>query len=457
MKRVFGIIIIFISSVSCSLDIPVEDEITGLDVIDNIDIANETLSGIYNSYPKDKVMFSKLADDFYPNHTISENTFDFNLYRWETNELIVWAASLWQDYYHSISRANVLLNQIASIQTTNSKEEEILDFIHAQTLALKAFSYLDLTQLYAPRYSYLTREQDGIILKDNIASEEKSRATMEASYREIERLLLRAIELFPPETTTKYRFSKNSAKALLARVYLHWNKYEKAIVLCDELLKRNINQESYASLWRSPDNSEETLLVFDNEEFNYASLFDNISGEYEYYIHFSITYGINDYRKDINLLEDDFRKLDNSVIRADFLGKYRNSLVDETPKPIVGIRLAELHFIKSEALYKLSREEESREALNSFLSLRNASPVTTTGSIFLQDLLREKQKEFLGEGIRYFDLKRNRLLLERVDFNDHAIIDQISTDDFRWVFPIPENEIRQNKRVQQNPEWEKLI
>ena len=439
---------------SCSLDIPVEDEITGLNAIDNILIANETLSSVYKAYPKNKIILSKLADDFYPNHTISDNKSDYDLYQWKKQELVILSNSLWENYYDTIGKANVLLNRIPFINVTTAEEKQELNFIYAQTLSLKALSYFELLQMYASTYSSSTKEDLGIILKDKIASEELPRATLENSYKEVEKLLLKAISLFPNNTKTNFRFSNSSAKVLLAKIYLNWNKYEKAITICNELLAiASINKTNYTNLWKTPKNNPEVLLVFENELFNYSPIVDGVAHDDEFYINFYINYDATDYRKNINFIEANFRLLDNSTIKATFLGKNRKVLFDEKPTPIISIRQAELYFIKAESLYKLSRENEAKNTLNTFLDLRKAININSTGITFLSDLLKEKQKEFLGEGLRYFDAKRNHIQLTKVNFRNHNSTNKILANDYRWLLAIPKNEIQQNNNVKQNPNW----
>ncbi len=443
---------------SCSLDVPIEDEITGLDAIDNVAVANETLSGIYRAYPKDKILFSVLADDFYPNRNISNNKSEYDFYRWQPNEIIIFSTSLWQDYYNTIAKANVLLNRIDLIATANQKEAQQLKFIKSQTLCLKALSYFDLLQLYAPTYSEANKNSNGIILKDDIASEELPRADMETSYKATESLLLEAIELAPTQINTEFRFSINSAKALLAKVYFNWKKYDKAIALCNELINAvSLSEDTYASVWKSPENNPETVLVFENKTFNYTSIFDADTQKFQFYINRTIGYDDADYRKQINLIESDFILLNNTVIKVNFLGKVQSDLITGGEKPILAIRTAELYFIKAESLFKLSDEDEAKNTINMFLSYRNAMPITSIGNDFLTDLLKEKQKEFLGEGLRYFDIKRNKIQLPRVNFSTNTLIKTIATDDYRWLLPIPLNEIKQNKNVVQNPNWETFI
>lgn len=450
MKRIIYILFI-ISFVGCSLDFPVEDEITGLDVIDNVAIANESLSSVYRAFPKNtRIEFSKLADDFYPNHTIDDNIPDYNFYKWEKRELTFLSNQLWVTYYKTITNANVLLSRISSISTETSQEKKQLKFIQAQALCLKAYAFFELIQIYAPVYSETTKNELGAILKNNVADEELPRSSLEDSYKQKEALLLEAIDLFPEESKTTFRFSKRSAKALLAKVYFNWNKYEKAIKLCDELIADvSISETSFAEMWKKLEDKNEILLTLEGSSSYFSGIYDKEENDDEYYINPSVVFNSEDVRKENTFITEEFRLLDNTVINANFLGKYRTKITDTEPKSIAAIRVAELYFIKAECLYKLSRNTEANTFINNFLTLRKASKTITT----MSEMLLEKQKEFVGEGIRYFDIKRNTQTVERVNYRKNTPIFSILPNDFRWQLPIPSAEIKDNKNVQQNKGW----
>lgn len=448
-KLAYILLIIFITA--CSLDFPVEDEITGLDVIDNVAIANESLSSVYRAFPKNtRIEFSKLADDFYPNHTIDDNIPSYNLYKWEKRELTFLSNELWAAYYKTIVNANVLLNRINAIAPQTTSEQEELQFIQAQALCLKAYAFFELIQIYAPAYNETTKNELGIIIKNNIASEELPRSSLEESYKQTEILLLQAISLFTKENETLFRFSKRSAKALLAKVYLNWNKYEKAIKLCNELLPAaTINETSFSLMWENLENKNEVLLALEGALSYFSDIYDTEQNDDEYYINNTITFTPNDVRKDNSFINQPFRMLDNSVVNVNFLGKYRTVIADVNPKSIAAIRVAELYFIKAECLYKLSRNTEAITIINNFLSLRKATTTVAT----LDEMLKEKQKEFIGEGLRYFDIKRNAKNLPRVNYKTNTEVFSVLTNDFRWQLPIPASEIKDNKNVQQNKGW----
>ncbi len=445
---------------SCSLDFPVEDEITGLDAIDNVAIANETLSGIYIAYPKNKISFSKLADDFYPNHTIYDNVTDYEFYKWNSYEIQLLANSLWNSYYSTISKENILLDRVEKIQTETNEEQQELNEIKAETLCLKALCFFDLIQIYCESYSKTTKNNLGIILKNKVKSEELKRSSLEDSYKATEKLLLEAIPIFPETEKTSYRFSKISAKTLLAKLYFNWKKYDKAIDLCNEIItQKAVTSTSFGAIWEDLQKSNkniivsETILAMEETLSYFSEIYDEQQNEDEYYLNSNIVFENTDTRKQTAIITDMFIKLDNSTIEVNYLGKLRTNIQDTEAKSIPIFRVAELYFIKAESEYHLAKEVEAKQTINSFLELRNTSLISSSGEDFLKELLKEKQKEFIGEGLRYFDLKRNHFSLDRVNSTNNVFLFSILPTDYRWVFPIGETEMKYNKNIENNKGW----
>lgn len=438
---------------SCDLNIPVEDEITGDDAINDVPIANETLAGIYASFPKDKTFLDILSDDYYPNYDIRNNESLKKLYGWEILEIKLKADNLWSPYYQTINRINVLQKSYPNIEVGDGEEQEF-DHIKAEALAIKAHCYFDLIRLYAPVYNDANKDRMGVILKDNIRSESLPRSSLAESYRVLEKLSLDAIASFPKDTNDAFRWNKKAVKALLADVYLYWGKYQKAIDLCNPLLVgMSLDKATYEVFWKDFKMEKEVLFAFDKDKliFNLKDIYDGINGNYMFYPNRKITYEAADYRGEITLVKQGYRDAKGVVKQVDYLYKYRKSIDDGKPKPIPIIRTALLYFIKAEAQLKLGRQAAARATLNQLLTMRKAS--TYTKDITLDDVLLERQKEFVGEGHRFFDLKRNQKSVDRVGFNSHNKIKTIQASDFKWVFPLPSAEIDQNKNARQNPRW----
>ncbi|NQX81381.1 MAG: RagB/SusD family nutrient uptake outer membrane protein [Flavobacteriaceae bacterium] len=454
-KYIYTYIICIVSLYSCSLDLDINDEITGLDAIDGVKIAKENLASIYLSYPKNRLFFSQISDDFLPNTDIKDSQYSYNLYKWEANSLALISDSLWIEYYRTIAKANLLLEAIENIFLIDSKEIEDLNNIKAQALCLKALCEMDLMEIYSSQESNL-----GIILKNSSKMESLARATVEQSYDDIEILLYKAIGLFSGSEIKNESFNINSARFLLAKNYLNYGEYEKCNQVCESLISENVltdNFDDYKNSWIVPLDNKEVILFVENESYYFNDIYDSSSQKYEYDLNTDIVFTTDDYRKQVSVLYEDITQVGGAIETIAFIGKYRTNITDQTPRDILLIRTAELYYIYAESLIKSSKRQEAIEVLNSILSVRNASIYEEWQGDFLEFLLTEKQKEFVGESQRYFDLKRNNKSIQKASYNNSDIRRTIYQDDFRWLLPIPKVEIQQNANAKQNPEWESII
>ena len=98
--------------------------------------------------------------------------------------------------------------------------------------------------------------------------------------------------------------------------------------------------------------------------------------------------------------------------------------------------------------------------MNRYLEQRNATLLDTqlSGEPLLKAIFQEKWKEFVGEGERYFDLKRCRkgVLSDWNTSGTMATDKRVQADDYRWTFPIPRGEYLYNENVSQNEGWTKI-
>jgi hypothetical protein len=123
------------------------------------------------------------------------------------------------------------------------------------------------------------------------------------------------------------------------------------------------------------------------------------------------------------------------------------------------IRFAELYLIAAEAEFSLGNPGQAATYLN-VVRTRAAKPgrvaeMQVTGSqVTLDFILDERAREFAGEQLRWFDLKRAGKLLDRVKgHNPNAE----GIQDFHLVRPIPRNQVDavSNKaEFQQNPGYQ---
>ena len=121
-------------------------------------------------------------------------------------------------------------------------------------------------------------------------------------------------------------------------------------------------------------------------------------------------------------------------------------------------RTAGAYFILAEALAHQGKSTEAIATMNDYLGQREATLLVSNleGDALLSAILQEKQLEFLGEGERFFDLKRYRQTLLRNWTKGLSHKALISPNDYRWNLPIPKGEYLYNDRASQNFGWPRL-
>lgn len=140
------------------------------------------------------------------------------------------------------------------------------------------------------------------------------------------------------------------------------------------------------------------------------------------------------------------------------LGKYNRMYYENTEVRYINtIRYSGVCFTVAEAYARDNNPGEARALMEKYLSARGLSPldVTLEGDALVEAILMEKQKEFVGEGVRYFDLKRTGGKLDRYDASG-KLSSSVGEDDYRRLFPIPQSEYKYNDSIteaNQNPGW----
>ncbi|MCD7936509.1 MAG: RagB/SusD family nutrient uptake outer membrane protein [Tannerellaceae bacterium] len=127
------------------------------------------------------------------------------------------------------------------------------------------------------------------------------------------------------------------------------------------------------------------------------------------------------------------------------------------------IRYADVLLMKAEALFELGKEAEARSALNEVRARKSVEmpPVTLSGTDLRDAIRDERRREFVNEGINFFDEMRWRTLKEKA-FNENSGIKEawgefftpyIWQGDHLYAWPIPTSEIQKNPNLKQNDGW----
>ncbi len=456
MKKILALYIFTLLFGSCSLDFPPEDEVSDPDAITSVTAGKRALAAAYDSYNEHSsaLDFVALSDDLQANPLLAKNPGLKNYYLLKGSDLVFLADAIWQGNYTTIAKVNVLLERLEQLSVAPEQKEELQNLI-AQAKCLKALCYFQLLKTFSPRFSQPNSEAYGILLKEKFTlTENVPRVTLTESVKAIQKLLDES------ENTTENSvlMSEDAAKYLQAELALWVGDYQKTIDFAYPLYQKYLpilESENPADIWTNNEKVPLRILTFDIKNKN-TRLYDNLEysktiGDY-LEVNPNIKYADTDTRKGVYSIPFT-RNIGNGEKKVFHLGKYNEQRRNMVTNYYTKFRAAGLVFLCAEAFSKLGEQDKAIAALNKFLTIRDSQPVSNSGNKeeILNIILAEKQREFVGEPERFFDLKRNHKSMTKKTFTSSITF---QADDYRWTLPIPPSEIKHNSAITQNKGWE---
>ncbi|WP_462247963.1 RagB/SusD family nutrient uptake outer membrane protein [Ekhidna sp.] len=346
----------------------------------------------------------------------------------------------WDDIYEMADRTSNVITAVELLDASTFAEGRKNELL-AEAHFLRALAHFDALRFFGRFWEQ--GSPDGIPLRlvpGNTTNKDLPRSTVAESYASIVSDLDFAINN-APDFSLSYLVSADAARALRARVALYMEDYSTAIDLVDDVVPNFELEANYGDIFVNRLASSE--LIF--------GMFANATVEQSGHSFFFISQangGRQDYAPTtafLNLISGDPREA--SVVNAiPEVLKYPNVNTQDDPTYIM--RLAELHFIKAEALARQASPDLEAAKDELFLvSDRVGLPRSTATSIadFLDELQEEKVKEMAFEGSHaWFDAIRLG--------NVRTLKPSITTDD-RLILPIPQTEVDTNAALEQNDSY----
>ena len=441
MKRLYIYINMVLVLAGCSLDIRLEDQFSDPYAITDSETARELLASAYNSLPRFQMEFSVLSDDFYPTALSQKYAEMLNLYNWQEKAINEFSSNVWNEYYMTVAVVNALLPRLDMLTPKNDDDAAELARIRSEAYALKAMCYFDLVRLYGP-----------IVLKDRLEFETLPRSSVEECLNEVDRLLGEAEKVHDNDSEVFY-MSTSAVKALRVEFELYRGDYERVVEVAGPLLAGAENRwtrSSYENLWSGNESDDRIFAPYIFDSFYTDLCYDKENGDY-FILNDCLIYSDDDVRK--SWCEYPFQM---AVGQVRSLGKYNRMYYENsTVRYINTIRYSGVCFAAAEAYARDGKPELAVETVNRLLGAYGADLLDESleGDALIDAILDEKHKEFVGEGVRYFDLKRIGKPLQRYKNMGAGVSAVIKPDDYRWLFPIPESEYKYNDLMDQNPEW----
>ncbi len=369
--------------------------------------------------------------------------------------------STWGCYYAAVFRANLLLEHVHEVEEAS---EKIVQRSIGEAKFLRAYAYFMLVNIWNNVPFYLENlsageayevklTQAGIVL-DQVEKDLLDAAGLDMDLNEVDNT-----GSFEKGVYEMGRATKGAAMALLARVYLYSEEWEKAQTMAQKVMDIGIYdlEEDYGANWDNLDeNGIESIFELQfkaNQPFANRSWGMNVGN----WIHsFTATPGLalanggwsiiipakhvpglhesGDKRKKINVFvqgdtypyapdgkQDYFPNQHTGTNMAKYIiGNHYSQpeqpayLDSDLNMPI--IRYAEVLLIYAEASYELGQTNLAFDYLNKIRNRAGLDSISSSDMDFKEALVKERRIEFFGEGHRYFDLRRWGMALDSLNY-----------------------------------------
>lgn len=408
----------------------------------------------------------------------------------------------WTNWYRIIDLSNLILEKTPNIPDANFAEGQ-KDNLIGQAYFMRGLAYFYLTRVWGdvPLQLKATESGDDVELKGATSSTEILEVIIADAQKASALMTWESVN-----KSARRKANKGAALALLAHVSAFQNDYAKTLIYTDSIINQAstfslLNKGEVSDVFSNNDARENIFVITQKDSENESAAHtDNIfttSVSFStsssisfpgfpftvpnYYIDKSRLdklYSQTDARRDDFFLkfDDGPVAIDNQAITDRFqLTKYTNFLFKNAASlgdlraesNIVIFRLADMILLKSEALYQLDRINESREALNIIRERAGLDPIATNlnNRAYYTEILKERQRELIGEGHNYFDIVRNiwkKSNIQEFQFNPSDLISwnlslgDGGVDRFAqkgYYFPIENVNLNSNRLLSQTPYW----
>jgi len=392
-----------------------------------------------------------------------------------TNEV----QNLWGAVYQTINVVNVFLDGLTTAwdagKITSLITQAEYNQFKSEALAIRAICYFNLMQMYSKPYNVGGGSNGGVPLRlkamKSAAENDLAKSTVAEVYAQIIKDLNEAESLAISDYGTTSlnitRIHKNTIISFKTRVYLHMQNWASVVTESAKIVPpaapftatsgvAHTLNNTFAGLFTSPYSSKEHILSMPNTatsnpgtQSNLAHYYSSASGE---------SYYLAAYAGSLYAAMDpaDARKVMTSTVAGKtYITKFLDQANRADYSPV--IRWAEVLLNRSEALVRQGNAvtQVAVDLLNAVRARSFPAGVYTLASFanpaaFYDAIIRERNMEFLGEGIRNMDLMRLSMTIPGKDGGGFGKVADIPTSSQAYFWPIPDSELSINKAMTPN-------
>ena len=378
----------------------------------------------------------------------------------------------WLAAYSVIAEANLVLRNIEKFSATDLKR---VNRIKGQALAIRGMTHFDVLRFWGADFDRNSTNL-GIPYVSAVDIEAKpKRLTVKESWDNILKDMLEAetllgdVDKASNTSTSKAYLDQVAVRALLARMYLYAKDYAKAETYATQVI--NVvplaSRTAFPNIWTDASSAE---LIW-------SVPFSAGEGSPSFGVHIGSS-NRNRFSPSATLAVS-YDQTNDIRFPAYFASRNTGSTTPITPYPTATrkilnkfmtrgaaldnlvnwkvLRTGEMYLIRAEAraMQGGTKEVAGLADLNDLRAARitGYTPVVLTGQALLDQIAFERRKELMGEGHRWFDLKRTTRTINRTDAVLASAKLTLTPAAREWVWPIPQSEMDANPNLtgQQSP------
>ena len=361
---------------------------------------------------------------------------------------------IWRESYEAVQRVNVVLNRIMEIEyeDTNYRAERI-----GEMQFIRGLLYFNLVRLYGD-VPLVTEETENP--SDFFG---QGRTPASEVYAQIEADLNAAISALPVGKVSG-RPARGAAQAIMADVLMNQGDYAGAVPLLaaivdsDEYMLMPTTAEIFGE-----DNEGNAEILFEVQyasgingnregesaasQFRPSGTTANAKGHNLPSVEFVDMYEAQDTRA------TDYVGIDEDANPFYFSEKYEVSSTgpDDGSTDHIVVRYADVLLKYAEALNETGSTGEAIPHLNAVRNRAGLGNTSATSQAAVSDAIEmERRMEFIGEGHRWFDLKRTGRAVETMNAWFAANSINVTIDNNKLFLPIPQSQVDTDPAIVQN-------
>lgn len=505
------LVVLMISNVGCNkwLDIKPESEMVLEDYWQTESQATAVLAGCYKSLTSDACMSRiVLWGEGRSDNVSTLNNSDEDLRKMVTFDLK--PANVyckWGAFYTVINNCNTFLYYAPGVLKVDKNfTQSKLDALTSEALTIRSLAYFYLVRAFR-RVPWI--DQPSINDKQNFYIPQSSDTFVIAKIiKDLNTALQYAPASYGSAQYDKGRVTKNAIRALLADVYLWNNQYSDCVLQCNQIIEDQnlqlVDSKSTLQDVFSTGNSSESIfelqfgLSQNNQQFNnivhnYYGSIDNVGQlSFSSFLYsgtlspFNYQMGATKESSDDSRYKDFVLPVGDKYLIFKYTGYqrvavsstlstyvYRNSSV---PSNWILYRLADVILMKAEALVQMDRSDADLQEAIQMLNITYLRSNTSSGTDSLRFetyqnksnlaslVLRERQRELLFEGKRWFDLMRFarragnpgpliNFVAQKFSGSNSTQVGSKSIMDALYL-PVNEDDLKANPKLTQNPYYD---